>query len=75
MTEITKGLNEGNKIYIRRESTNGSSESTSRSFEDVTNNRPAPMGPPGPRGEAPMSFYLAYLEDPAGNKICSMHNM
>ena len=51
MTEITKGLNEGNKIYIRRESTNGSSESTSRSFEDVTNNRPAPMGPPGPRGD------------------------
>ena len=31
--------------------------------------------PPGPRGEAPMRFYLAYLEDPAGNKICSMHNM
>ena len=51
MTEITKGLNEGNKIYIRRESTNGSSESTSRSIEDVTNNRPAPMGPPGPRGD------------------------
>ena len=22
-----------------------------RSFEDVTNNRPAPMGPPGPRGD------------------------
>ena len=31
--------------------------------------------PPGVRGEAPMSFYLAYLEDPAGNKICSMHNL
>ena len=31
--------------------------------------------PPGVRGEAPMSFYLAYLEDPTGNKICSMHNL
>lgn len=27
--------------------------------------------PPGPRGD-PASMYLAYLRDPAGNKICTL---
>ena len=29
--------------------------------------------PPGPRGGGKM--YLAYLRDPAGNKICALHSM
>ncbi len=29
--------------------------------------------PPGKRAESP--FYLAYLRDPAGNKICALHFM
>lgn len=28
---------------------------------------------PGYRGEAPNHYYLAYLRDPAGNKICLIH--
>jgi catechol 2,3-dioxygenase-like lactoylglutathione lyase family enzyme len=31
--------------------------------------------PPGPRGTGPGSFYLAYLRDPDGNKICGLHRM
>lgn len=30
--------------------------------------------PPGPRGD-PASMYLAYLRDPAGNKVCALHRM
>ena len=30
--------------------------------------------PPGPRGE-PASMYLAYLRDPAGNKVCALHRL
>ena len=48
MTEITTGLNEGNKIYIKKESI--IENSTSKSIDEVTNNRP---GPPGPGGGAP----------------------
>ena len=29
--------------------------------------------PPGLREGAGMKLYLAYLRDPAGNKICAMH--
>ncbi|MFM9938904.1 MAG: VOC family protein [Hyphomicrobiaceae bacterium] len=29
--------------------------------------------PPGWRDMGPMKLYLAYLRDPAGNKICAMH--
>ncbi len=29
--------------------------------------------PPGWREMGPMKLYLAYLRDPAGNKICAMH--
>ena len=29
--------------------------------------------PPGWRGEAPARMYIAYLRDPAGNKICAVH--
>ena len=31
--------------------------------------------PPGVRNFGEMKFYLAYLRDPAGNKICAMHPM
>ena len=29
--------------------------------------------PPGWRGEAPARLYIAYLRDPAGNKICAVY--
>lgn len=29
--------------------------------------------PPGPRGMGPMKLHLAYLRDPAGNKLCAVH--
>ena len=29
--------------------------------------------PPGLRAQGQFSFYLAYLLDPSGNKICAMH--
>lgn len=29
--------------------------------------------PPGWREEGPVRLYLAYLRDPAGNKICALH--
>ena len=28
---------------------------------------------PGWRGDERMKFYLAYLRDPSGNKVCVMH--
>lgn len=31
--------------------------------------------PPGVRSGAGMNLYLAYLRDPAGNKICAMHRL
>jgi catechol 2,3-dioxygenase-like lactoylglutathione lyase family enzyme len=31
--------------------------------------------PPGVRENGPMKLYLAYLRDPAGNKICAMYRM
>jgi len=31
--------------------------------------------PPGVRNGAIGQFYLAYLLDPAGNKLCAMHRM
>ncbi|AOS96088.1 Glyoxalase-like domain protein [Microbulbifer aggregans] len=31
--------------------------------------------PPGIREGAGMKLYLAYLRDPAGNKICALHRM
>lgn len=31
--------------------------------------------PPGVRWGTGMNLYLAYLRDPAGNKICAMHRM
>lgn len=31
--------------------------------------------PPGIREGAGMKLYLAYLRDPAGNKICAMHRL
>ena len=31
--------------------------------------------PPGVREGAAGKLYLAYLRDPAGNKICAMHRM
>ena len=31
--------------------------------------------PPGVREGEGMKFYLAYLRDPSGNKLCALHNM
>ncbi len=31
--------------------------------------------PPGVREGGGMKMYLAYLRDPAGNKICTLHMM
>jgi catechol 2,3-dioxygenase-like lactoylglutathione lyase family enzyme len=31
--------------------------------------------PPGVREGATMKLYLAYLRDPAGNKLCALHRM
>jgi len=31
--------------------------------------------PPGVREMGPTRLYLAYLRDPAGNKVCAMHRM
>ena len=31
--------------------------------------------PPGVREGATMKLYLAYLRDPAGNKLCALYNM
>lgn len=31
--------------------------------------------PPGVREMGPMKLYLAYLRDPAGNKLCALHRM
>ena len=31
--------------------------------------------PPGIREGAGMKLYLAYLRDPAGNKVCAMHRL
>lgn len=31
--------------------------------------------PPGVRENGPIKLYLAYLRDPAGNKICALHRM
>jgi catechol 2,3-dioxygenase-like lactoylglutathione lyase family enzyme len=31
--------------------------------------------PPGPRDSQMGTLYLAYLRDPAGNKLCALHNM
>ncbi|MDX1492153.1 MAG: VOC family protein [Pseudohongiellaceae bacterium] len=31
--------------------------------------------PPGVRGDAATGMYLAYLRDPAGNKLCALHRL
>lgn len=31
--------------------------------------------PPGPREGGAMKLYLAYLRDPAGNKLCALHRL
>ena len=31
--------------------------------------------PPGIREGEGIKFYLAYLRDPSGNKLCALHNM
>lgn len=31
--------------------------------------------PPGPRSLGAMSLYLAYLRDPAGNKLCAVYRL
>jgi catechol 2,3-dioxygenase-like lactoylglutathione lyase family enzyme len=39
----------------------------------VANGGTACEDPPGPRDFGAMKLYLAYLRDPAGNKICALH--
>ena len=41
----------------------------------VANGGTAIEDPPGIRGDTGMQFYLAYLLDPAGNKVCAMHTV
>lgn len=31
--------------------------------------------PPGPRTLGPYSYYLAYVRDPDGNKLCAIHHL
>jgi catechol 2,3-dioxygenase-like lactoylglutathione lyase family enzyme len=40
----------------------------------VANGGTACEDPPGPRGD-PASMYLAYLRDPAGNKLCVLQRL
>lgn len=41
----------------------------------VANGGKACEDPPGVRENGPLKLYLAYLRDPAGNKICAMHRL
>lgn len=41
----------------------------------IANGGAACEDPPGVRENGPMRLYLAYLRDPAGNKICAMHRL
>lgn len=41
----------------------------------VANGGTACEDPPGPREGPTGKIYLAYLRDPAGNKICALHRM
>jgi catechol 2,3-dioxygenase-like lactoylglutathione lyase family enzyme len=41
----------------------------------IANGGTAIEDPPGVREGGPMKFYLAYLRDPAGNKICTLMRM
>jgi catechol 2,3-dioxygenase-like lactoylglutathione lyase family enzyme len=40
----------------------------------IANGGTACEDPPGPRGN-PASMYLAYLRDPAGNKVCALQRL
>lgn len=46
-----------------------------KAFHDaaVANGGKSIEDPPGWRENGPVKLYLAYLRDPAGNKICAMH--
>ena len=50
------------------------SPAQARAFHDagVANGGKSIEDPPGWR-EGPSKFYLAYLRDPSGNKICALH--
>jgi hypothetical protein len=41
----------------------------------VANGGTSIENPPGVREGATGKMYLAYLRDPAGNKICALHRM
>ena len=41
----------------------------------LANGGEAVEDPPGVREGSEMKMYLAYLRDPAGNKICTLHRM
>jgi catechol 2,3-dioxygenase-like lactoylglutathione lyase family enzyme len=46
-----------------------------KAFHDagVANGGKSIEDPPGPRTNGAMTLHLAYLRDPAGNKICALH--
>jgi catechol 2,3-dioxygenase-like lactoylglutathione lyase family enzyme len=46
-----------------------------KAFHDagVANGGKSIEDPPGPRVNGAVTLHLAYLRDPAGNKICAMH--
>jgi catechol 2,3-dioxygenase-like lactoylglutathione lyase family enzyme len=41
----------------------------------IANGGSACENPPGLRDAAAGQYYLAYLRDPAGNKLCALHNV
>lgn len=41
----------------------------------IANGGVACEDPPGVRGDAKTGMYLAYLRDPAGNKLCALHRL
>ena len=41
----------------------------------VANGGTAIEDPPGVRSGAGMNYYLAYLRDPSGNKLCALHRL
>lgn len=48
-----------------------------REFHDtaVRNGAISIEDPPGPRTLGPFTYYLAYVRDPDGNKLCALHRL
>jgi catechol 2,3-dioxygenase-like lactoylglutathione lyase family enzyme len=76
---ITKPLN-GEPASSGNGSTIGFSADSPEKCDDwhaagVANGGEAIEDPPGVREGAGMKMYLAYLRDPAGNKVCTLYRM